>query len=149
MICQLYAAVVVRCDMKNLKQLLLSIVILIATTAAGARAQTQGALTANAGATYQKADKELNRVYQKILKEYASQPLFIKKFKAAQRLWVQLRDAELAARYPQSGSYGSAGPMCENIYLEDLTKQRTKFLRQWLDGIPEGDVCNGSVKVAK
>lgn len=135
--------------MKNIKQLLLGIVMLIATTAAGARAQTQGALTANAGVAYQKADKELNRVYQKILKEYASQPLFIKKFKAAQRLWVQLRDAELAARYPASGSYGSAGPMCENIYLEDLTKQRTKFLRQWLDGVPEGDVCNGSVKVAK
>ncbi len=135
--------------MKNLKQLLLAIVILMTTMVASTHAQTQGALTANAGAAYQKADNELNRVYQKILKEYASQPLFIKKFKVAQRLWVQLRDAELAARYPQSGSYGSAGPMCENIYLEDLTKQRTKFLKQWLDGIPEGDVCNGSVKVAK
>ncbi|UEG54428.1 DUF1311 domain-containing protein [Mucilaginibacter daejeonensis] len=135
--------------MNNINKLLLAIVIMIATTAAGARAQTQGALTANAGAAYQKADKELNRVYQKILKEYASQPLFIKKFKVAQRLWVQLRDAELAARYPARGSYGSAGPMCENIYLEDLTKQRTKFLKQWLDGIPEGDVCTGSVKVKR
>lgn len=111
-----------------------------------AQAQSQTALNMKAGSGYEKADKELNAVYQKILKEYAAQPLFIKKLKVAQRLWVQLRDAELAAKYPETGSYGSAQPMCESIYLETLTRDRIKLLRVWLTGIPEGDVCSGSVK---
>lgn len=99
-----------------------------------------------AGDSYAKADRELNLVYQKILKEYAAQPKFIQKLKTAQRLWVQLRDAELAARYPDSGSYGSSEHQCESLYLENLTKERTKFLRVWLTGIPEGNICSGSVK---
>lgn len=109
-------------------------------------AQSQTAMNMKAGSGYAKADKELNAVYRKILKEYAAKPQFIKKLKVAQRLWVQLRDAELAAKYPESGSYGSVEPMCESLYLETLTKERTKFLRAWLTGIPEGDVCSGSVK---
>ena len=111
-----------------------------------ALAQSQMAMNMAADSDYQKADKELNSVYQKILKEYAAKPQFIKKLKVAQRLWVQLRDAELAAKYPERANYGSAAPMCESIYLESLTRERTKFLRIWLTGIPEGDVCSGSVK---
>jgi len=122
------------------------ITMIIALTSYSTSAQSQTAMNMKADGGYQKADKELNLVYQKILKEYAAQPLFIKKLKVAQRLWVQLRDAELAAKYPESGSYGSAGPMCESIYLETLTRERIKFLRVWLTGIPEGDVCTGSVK---
>ncbi|WP_345953963.1 lysozyme inhibitor LprI family protein [Mucilaginibacter sp. PAMB04168] len=120
--------------------------MMIVFTSYGAWAQSQTAMNMNAGSAYEKADKELNAVYRKILKEYAAQPQFIKKLKVAQRLWIQLRDAELAAKYPERGSYGSVAPMCESIYLETLTKERTKFLRMWLTGIPEGDVCAGSVK---
>ncbi|WP_158827128.1 lysozyme inhibitor LprI family protein [Mucilaginibacter lacusdianchii] len=110
-------------------------------------AQTQSAMNTQAGSQYQKTDKELNAVYQKILKQYAKQPVFIKKLKAAQRLWIQLRDAELAAKYPAPGTYGSVEPMCKAGYLEKLTRERTKFLQVWLDGIEEGDVCSGSVKM--
>jgi uncharacterized protein YecT (DUF1311 family) len=102
-----------------------------------------------AGSGYAKADKELNQVYQKILKEYASKTQVIKNLKVAQRLWIQLRDAELAARYPKGGGYGSAQPMCKSLYLETLTRERTKFLKVWLTGIQEGDVCTGAVKMSK
>jgi uncharacterized protein YecT (DUF1311 family) len=121
-------------------------IMMVVFASYGTMAQSQTAMNVNAGRNYDKADKELNAVYRKKLKEYTAQPLFIKKLKVAQRLWVQLRDAELAAKYPESGSYGSAAPMCESIYLETLTRERTKFLRLWLTGIPEGDVCAGSVK---
>lgn len=114
-----------------------------------AYSQSQTAMNRQAGSKYQKADKELNAVYQKILKEYAKQPIFISKLKNAQRLWIQLRDAELDARYPEPNQYGSALPSCRAIYLTELTHQRTKFLKTWLIGIPEGDVCNGSVKIAR
>ncbi|WP_342648483.1 lysozyme inhibitor LprI family protein [Mucilaginibacter sp. CSA2-8R] len=102
-----------------------------------------------AGLQYQKADKELNSVYQKILKEYSKQPTFVVKLKTAQRLWVQLRNAELEARFPEPAQYGSALPACRAIYLADLTRQRIQFLKTWLTGIPEGDVCNGSVKIKR
>ncbi|MFD1258354.1 lysozyme inhibitor LprI family protein [Mucilaginibacter terrae] len=121
-------------------------IIMVSLAGSSTLAQSQTAMNMEAGSSYQKADKELNIVYQKILKEYAAQPLFIKKLKVAQRLWIQLRDAELAAKYPSNGSYGSVEPMCESLYLETLTRERIKFLRVWLTGIPEGDVCSGSVK---
>ncbi|CAM4426218.1 Protein of unknown function [Pedobacter westerhofensis] len=121
-------------------------VIIIALSSYGTFAQSQTAANIQAGSSYEKADRELNLVYKQILIDYAKQPLFIKKFKIAQRLWVQLRNAELGAKFPETGSYGSAQPMCKSGYLEQLTRERTKFLRVWLTGIQEGDVCSGSVK---
>lgn len=109
-------------------------------------AQSQSGLTSSAANSYKQADGELNKVYQNILREYATKTQFIKNIKAAQRLWLKLRDADLAARFPEKGQYGSAEPMCRESYLESLTRDRIKVLKVWADGIPEGDVCNGSVK---
>ena len=110
-------------------------------------AQSQTAMNMKAYSDYKKADAELNVVYQKILKSYVRETAFIKKFRNAQRLWIQLRDAELAAKYPNSGTYGSVAPMCESIYLETLTRDRIKFLKVWVTGIEEGEVCLGSVRM--
>jgi uncharacterized protein YecT (DUF1311 family) len=113
--------------------------------------QSQAQMNQEADAAYRKADQELNRVYQQILKEYRTQTAFLQSLKTAQKLWVQFRDAEMKARYPATNSlveYGSFFPVCYSNGLEELTKTRTKQLRLWLTGIPEGDMCNGSVKVA-
>ena len=109
-------------------------------------AQSQTAMNVKAYSDYKKADSELNTVYQKILRSYGKETTFIKKLRNAQRLWIQLRDAELGAKYPDSGNYGSVAPMCESIYLKTLTKERIKFLSVWLTGIQEGEVCLGSVR---
>lgn len=108
-------------------------------------AQSQTAMNMEAYKAYKKSDVELNSVYQSVLKRYASETDFIKKFKAAQRIWIQLRDAELAAKYPDSSTSGSGASMCQSVYLESLTKERIKFLKVWITGIPDGDVCAGSV----
>lgn len=113
--------------------------------------QSQAAMNQEADAAYRKADLELNRTYQQIFKEYRAQPAFLQSLKTAQKLWLQFRDAEMKARYPATNSlveYGSFFPVCYSNGLEELTKARTKQLRLWLTGIPEGDMCNGSVKVA-
>ena len=111
--------------------------------------QTQKELNEKADTDYQKTNKELNAVYQKILKEYSEDTVFIKNIKNAQRLWVQFRDAEMLAKYPdrQKGYYGSVQPMCWSMYKTELTLERTKVLKIWLTGIEEGDVCSGSVKI--
>jgi uncharacterized protein YecT (DUF1311 family) len=113
--------------------------------------QSQAAMNQEADVAYRKADQELNRVYQQILKEYRTKTVFLQSLKAAQQRWIQFRDAEMKARYPAANAqfeYGSFFPVCYSNGLEELTKARTKQLRLWLTGIPEGDMCNGSVKVA-
>ena len=113
--------------------------------------QSQAQMNTQADAACRKADQALNRTYQQIFKEYRAQPVFLQNLRAAQQRWLQFRDAELKARYPAANTqqeYGSVFPMCYSADLEELTKARTQQLRRWLTGIPEGDVCPGSVKVA-
>jgi uncharacterized protein YecT (DUF1311 family) len=94
------------------------------------------------------ADKELNIVYQKILKEYKEDTTFIKNLKASQTIWIQFRDAEMKMKYPERGPgyYGSIQPLCQASYIAALTESRVKTLKIWLEGIEEGDGCAGSVK---
>jgi len=110
--------------------------------------QSQRDMNIEADQNFRKADKELNLVYQKVLKEYATDKVFIKNLKNAQRLWVQLRDAEMLAKYPETNSnaYGSAHPMCWSMYLTELTQERITRLKVWANGFDEGDVCSGSVR---
>ena len=74
---------------------------------------------------------------------------YIKNLKVAQRIWIQFRDAEMKAKYPEreAGYYGSIHPMCWSIYLKELTEDRINKLQVWLTGTSEGDSCNGSVKI--
>ena len=95
------------------------------------------------------ADKELNQVYQEVLRRYADDQDFVKKFRTAQQAWLKFRDAHLEALFPASskrGEYGSAYPMCSGIALAELTKARTAQLRAWIEGVEEGEVCAGSIK---
>jgi len=111
--------------------------------------QTQATMNKNAKESYNKIDKELNEVYKTILSEYKFNANFIKHLKASQRIWITFRDAELKVKYPESepGNYGSVNPMCISIFLEKLTNERIKTLKVWIDGIEEGDVCSGSIKI--
>jgi uncharacterized protein YecT (DUF1311 family) len=112
-------------------------------------AQTQLEMNVQEHKKYLKSDKELNSIYQKILKAYKSDTAFIKNLKASQKIWVQFRDAEMKMKYPdrEPGQYGSVQPMCWSMYLTQLTEERITTLKQWLDGIEEGDVCAGSTKI--
>jgi uncharacterized protein YecT (DUF1311 family) len=111
--------------------------------------QTQAEMNGEARKNFLKTEKELNTVYNKILKEYKTDTAFIKNLKTAQKLWLKLRHAEMDVKYPDSQTrlYGSVLPMCWSIYMEELTNDRIKQLRVWLSGIEEGNVCAGSVKV--
>ena len=125
--------------------LLFNITILFATFSI---AQTQYELNMDAKKKYETADRELNDVYNKILKEYKTDTSFIKNLKKAQRLWVQFRDAEMKVKFPdrEPGYYGSVQPLCWSLYKEELTRERLNILKTWLDGFEEGDVCSGTVK---
>lgn len=110
--------------------------------------QTQYEMNANAHKKYQSVDAKLNQVYSDILAEYKTDSVFINNIKKSQKLWVQWRDAELLAKYPNkdTNEAGSVNPMCVDIFFTELTQARIKQLLVWIDGIEEGDVCGGSVK---
>lgn len=112
-------------------------------------AQTQLDINDEANASYKKADKELNTVYQRIMTKYKSDAEFIKNLKASQRLWIKFRDAELLMKYPERdfGYYGSMHSLCISNYLEQLTTDRVKTLKLWLEGAEEGDPCSGSINI--
>lgn len=111
--------------------------------------QTQPDRDAKAARSLDKAEKELNVVYQKILKEYAGDTVFIRKLRISQRIWLQFRQAELDMKYPAENpmEYGSIWRWCYANYKEGLTLDRIKTLKEWLEAKEEGDVCSGSVKI--
>jgi uncharacterized protein YecT (DUF1311 family) len=124
----------------------------VASTKCFDKARTQSELNECAGADANAADRELNDLYQSILKKYADRSLFIKRLREAQRAWLKYRDAQIEMKFPTSEKesdetdHGSVYPMCYSSYKASLTAQRSKELHEWLAGIEEGDVCSGSVK---
>lgn len=112
-------------------------------------AQTQSEMNVEAYNSYMVADKELNKMYDKIRIAYKNDTLFLANLKVAQRAWIQFRDADINARYPNGNKdyYGSVFPMCQSLYLQSLTEKRISELKLWLDGLEEGDVCSGSVRI--
>lgn len=101
-----------------------------------------------AASDYKRADAELNKVYQQIMKEYADDPTFLDALRTSQRNWITFRDSELKMKYPdrEPGWYGSIQPMCVSYYMAELTNERTAKLRTWLTGTEEGDACAGTLK---
>lgn len=113
-------------------------------------AQTQMDLISNASNEASQADKQLSEVYNKILTQYQSDTLFIKNFKIAQNIWIELRDAQMNMKFPDyQNYYGSILPMCKSEYYTLLTNERIKMLMVWINGIAEGDGCAGSVRTAE
>jgi uncharacterized protein YecT (DUF1311 family) len=109
-------------------------------------AQTQGEMNSTASKSYASADKELNLVYQSILKEYSKDTVFIKNLKIAQNLWIKSRDADLDAIFTPGGWYGSMEPLCRYGILEKITKDRTTFLKTWAEGMDHQEGCKGTRK---
>lgn len=109
--------------------------------------QTQMQLNKEACDDYKKADLEMNRAYQTILRDHRDEASFIPALRKAQGAWIRYRDAHLESLYPGDASqYGSINPMCRCLQLANITKERTKTLNQWVEGVEGGDVCAGSVK---
>jgi uncharacterized protein YecT (DUF1311 family) len=103
------------------------------------REGSQSEMNACAAEEFHAADAELNEVYSSIVKEHANNALFLKRLKTSQRLWIQLRDADLAAQFPlapgQSAQveYGSIYPLEFAAAKTELTRERIRYLRShWL-----------------
>lgn len=132
--------------MKNTLTMLAIFTLLAAPLA---QAQTQGEMNDEAAAEFKDADEQLNSIYQTILSDYADDEVFIASLKEAQRCWIAFRDAQLKMKYPERepGYYGSIQPVCEANYLAELTQDRIRALQVWIDGVEEGNMCAGTVRI--
>lgn len=111
------------------------------------QAQSQSEKNTAARETYLKADGELKAVYFSILDKYAGDTLFIKHFTSSQKIWTELRNAEVRMKYPdrQENPYQSEVAMCISLYMAELTTTRISHLNQWLKGSKDNSPCLGSV----
>jgi uncharacterized protein YecT (DUF1311 family) len=103
--------------------LLLSLVI----SAVNIYAQTQAAMNAEARADFKRADAELNKTYEALLKKLPDAESK-EKLKQSQRAWLAFRDAE-AAFAADVARGGSMAPTLRYASMTELTEQRTKQLK--------------------
>jgi len=82
-----------------------------------------------------RADADLNDVYRKLLSKAANQPEAMAKIRAAERAWLNYRDAYIDAMYPakdKQAEYGSVYPMEVDLLRAKLTVQQIAALRALL-----------------
>lgn len=110
--------------------------------------QTQAEFNKEAYAQFKESDKRLNEVYKAILTIYSNDTIFIQNLKKSQRIWIQFRDAEMLMKYPNYSdqTIDSIQPSCHSHYKRELTNQRIDRLIDWVIGIEEGYICNGSIQ---
>ena len=86
---------------------------------------------------FQKADKELNKVYNELRSKNKKDKLYLKHLKASQKLWLKFLDAELNAIYTCEDEnkrmcFGSMYPLMFNSTKTELTQDRIKQLKRYL-----------------
>lgn len=86
---------------------------------------------------FQKADKELNKVYKTLLNKKKDDKIYLQNLKTSQRLWIKFRDAELAMIFSCESDnkrecFGSMYSLLLNSEKTDITQQRVDNLRNHL-----------------
>jgi len=109
---------------------LLSIAVFFVGTTTTSRAQSQMEMTAQSWAEFDKADKELNAVYQKVLKALEDD-VARKKLIAAQKAWIAFRDAQ-AELDADDERGGSLEKQLRAISETETTKARVAELKDYL-----------------
>ena len=122
------------------------LLLLISFTALAAEPKTQLDLNTAAGQSFLAADKELNERWKQVLAANAADPKLTARLKTAQKAWLAFRDAQVAALY--GDEFFSARPLCEATVKEQLTRERSAYLKSLLE-VVEGDVCAATAAPAK
>ena len=92
--------------------------------------QSQSEMTEQAWADFDKADKELNQVYQKALKA-ADDDIARQKLVKAQKAWLAFRDAEADVDADLARG-GTLAPQLEAMSETETTKARTAQLKRFM-----------------
>jgi uncharacterized protein YecT (DUF1311 family) len=92
--------------------------------------QTQSEMNICASIAYQNADRKLNQVYRQLLPKLSASRK--QKLISAQQAWIKFRDS--SCEFERSAyEGGSMAPMIYGFCLANVTEQRTKDLRRYLE----------------
>ena len=92
--------------------------------------QTQSEMNICASIAYQNADRKLNQVYRQLLPKLSAARK--QKLISAQQAWIKFRDS--SCEFERSAyEGGSIAPMIYGFCLANVTEQRTKDLRRYLE----------------
>ena len=92
--------------------------------------QTQSQMNICASIAYQNADRKLNQVYRQLLPKLSAARK--QKLITAQQAWIKFRDS--SCEFERSAyEGGSIAPMIYGFCLANVTEQRTKDLRRYLE----------------
>ena len=114
------------------------------------KANTQLELTTCAAKDMEAAESRMGFLYAIVLDKHRQDAKTLRKIRAAQEAWLAFRQAHVAAIFPKADTpdaqyeYGSSLGMCLGAESTKLTAARIAQLREWAEGIEEGDVCAGS-----
>mgnify|MGYP003149283223 FL=1 len=112
-------------------------------------AQTQLEINQCAGINLLTARRTLESVLEKIRHAYKSaSPEFLTKLDVSQKSWEESVKANMELKYPLEDKrlqYGSVYPMCASGFESRLVLARVEFLKEWLKGHEDGDICSGSI----
>ncbi len=112
-------------------------------------AQTQLEINQCAGINLLTVRSKLENMLEKIKSAYKSaSPEFLTKLDVSQKAWEKSLKADMEMKYPLEDKrlqYGSVYPMCASGFESRLVLARIEFLKEWLKGHKDGDVCSGSI----
>jgi uncharacterized protein YecT (DUF1311 family) len=132
----------IHCTIAHCTLALLFVIILGLTVRAHAtdpaNPETQMDVNNSAGTDFQAADRQLNAVYQRVLGRLRALGLAQKRLGAAERAWLQFRDAECGFATTASEG-GSAHAMLDTMCRTRLTQERVAQLTSYLH-CQEGDL---------
>jgi uncharacterized protein YecT (DUF1311 family) len=136
----------------SVRVLLLILSILLCLDVGNATSdQTQFELNDQMGRDLQDTEAELTATLATIRRQYAEEAQFLLCLAESQLAWEVYRERQLAMIFPYKDDtkegYGTVFPMCWAIWRARLTKQRITELKLWVDGIEEGEICRGSIRV--
>ncbi len=96
-----------------------------------ARAQNQQEMNRQAEQEFNTADAEMTKVYKELVGNMSKQDL--EELKAAQRLWIQFRDAQAKYEADVAARGGSLFPTIYDERRAAITKARTAELKKVLN----------------
>ena len=124
------AALTGPCMKQYVISLALVIAALVAFPTSHANAQSQAEMNRQAAKEFERADTELNKTYEALLRKLPDAESK-EKLKQSQRAWLAFRDAEAAFAADQTRG-GSMGPTIRYETMTELTQQRIKQLKSRL-----------------
>ncbi len=99
------------------------------------RARTQNELNQCARSAFERADAEMNRVYQQLMSATARRgESYQRKLKEAQQAWLKYRDATCESEAAINAE-GTIYPTAYNYCLAQVTTERTKRLAMMMGGM--------------